>query len=48
MKDNFKNKNGGFIEFIVFVIIVVLIIKYFNPTVGDVLYWIWAQLKSVF
>ena len=48
MLKNIKNKQGGFIEFVVFVVIVILIMKYTHTTVGDIINWITAQLQGVF
>jgi len=48
MPSKLRDKNGGFIKFIVFVIIVILLMKYFDVSIKDMFYWIWAQIQSVF
>jgi len=48
MPSKLRNKNGGFIEFIVFIIVVILLMKYFNVSIGDMFYWVWAQILSIF
>lgn len=36
MKDNLKNTQGGFIQIIIFILVVLLVMKYFNLTISDV------------
>ena len=42
-----KNKQGGFIlKLIIFIVAALLLMKYFNITVADVLNWIKALLSN--
>jgi len=42
-----KNKEGGFIELIVLIIIVLLIMKYYGITVSGVVDWFASFFRSV-
>jgi hypothetical protein len=48
MLSNIKNKQGGFIEFVIFVVVVILIMKYAHITVGDIINWLKVQLQGIF
>ena len=39
MKNNIKNKNGGFIKLIIFIVIALLLMKFFNITFSEIITW---------
>ena len=43
-----RNKQSGFLKLIIFIIVVLFLIKYFNVSVSDVLNWLKALFNSVF
>lgn len=40
MRTNFKNKEGGFLKLILFIVIAIFLINYFNISFGDIIDWI--------
>lgn len=46
--NNLSNKQGGFIETIILIIILLLIMNYFGITITGILDWIWNLITSVF
>lgn len=48
MKNNLKNLQGGFIETIVLIVIILLIMNYFGITITGILNWLWNLIQSVF
>jgi len=47
MKNNIKNKNGGFLQIIIVIIIALLIMKYFGITISVVVDWFLSFFRSV-
>ena len=47
MKNQIKNKEGGFIEIIIIVIIALLIMKYNGMTISGVIVWFKSFFASV-
>ena len=47
MENKTKNKEGGFIELIILIIIALLIMKYFGITISGVVDWFEAFFRSV-
>jgi uncharacterized protein involved in cysteine biosynthesis len=47
MKKEFKNKEGGFLEIIIFIIIALLIFKFFGITISGVWNWFTSFFRSV-
>lgn len=47
MNGNIKNKQSGFLKLIIFIIIALFLIKYFNISVSDVIDWFKALFNSV-
>jgi hypothetical protein len=45
---NKKNKSGGFIKFIILIIIVIFLMSYFNITIGEAIDWIVVTVKNIF
>ncbi len=48
MNNNIKNKQGGFIKLIIFIVVVLFLMKYFEISVVDVLNWVKTLFNSVF
>ena len=48
MNNNIKNKQGGFIKLIIFIVVVLFLMKYFEISVVDVLNWLKTLFNSVF
>ncbi len=48
MKEKINNKEGGFIELIIVIIIALLVMRYFGLTVTGVINWFVTSLRSVF
>jgi len=48
MKNNLKNKQGGFIGIIIMIVIVLLIMKYYGLTLTGLWNWLWNLVQSVF
>ena len=48
MNNNIKNKQGGFIKLIIFIVVVLFLMKYFEISVVDVLNWFKTLFNSVF
>ncbi len=44
MNREIKNRQGGFLQLIILIVVAVLLMKYFNVSVSDVVDW----FKSVF
>lgn len=40
MKNDIKNKEGGFLKLIIFIVIALFLMKYFKVSVSDVIDWI--------
>jgi hypothetical protein len=40
MKNDIKNKEGGFIKLIIFIVIALFLMKYFKISLSDVIDWI--------
>lgn len=40
MKNDIKNKEGGFIKLIIFIVIALFLMKYFKVSLSDVIDWI--------
>jgi len=47
MINNIKNKQGGFLQLIIFIIIVLISMKYFHLTITDIINWVKALFNSV-
>ncbi|MDR3519943.1 MAG: hypothetical protein P4L63_03620 [Candidatus Pacebacteria bacterium] len=47
MENKIKNKEGGFIELIILIIIALLIMKYFGITISGVVNWFESFFRSV-
>jgi hypothetical protein len=47
MTEKIKNKEGGFIELIILIIIVLIIMKYSGITVSEVVNWFMSFFRSV-
>gem|GEM_PF-3202649 len=45
---NIKNKNNGFLQYIIIFIIAICLLAYFHITIRDAFNWFIAALKSVF
>jgi hypothetical protein len=43
-----KNKQGGFLKLIIFIIVVLFLMKYFNISLSDIVNWVKALFSSVF
>ena len=51
MKNQIKNREGGFLQLIIFIVVVLLIMKYFNLTFSGVLAYFhltWADVTNWF
>lgn len=48
MKNQFKNQQGGFIETIILIVIVLLIMNYLGVTITGTIDWIWGLIQGVF
>jgi hypothetical protein len=48
MMNNLKNKQGGFLKLIIFIIIALLIMKYFNISVSDIINWFKTLFSTIF
>ena len=46
--NNIKNKQGGFIQIIIFIIIVILVLSYFHINLSGVVNYIIAAFHNVF
>ena len=46
--NNLKNKQGGFLKLIIFIIIALLIMKYFNISVSDIINWFKTLFSTIF
>ena len=47
MKNKMQNKEGGIIELIVLIIIALLLMKYFDITISDIVNWFESFFRSV-
>jgi len=47
MNHNIKNEQGGFIKLIIFIVIAIFLMKYFEISVSDVVDWVKALFSSV-
>ena len=47
MRNNIENKQGGFLQLIIFIIIVLVCMKYFHLTLTDIINWIKALFNSI-
>ncbi len=48
MKENIKNKKGGFLRLIIFIIVAIFLMSYFNLTVDGVISWFMTMFNNVF
>ena len=48
MISNIKNKEGGFLKLIIFIVLALFLMKYFKISISDVFNWIKGLLNSVF
>ena len=48
MKNQFKNKKGGFLELIILIIAIVFLLSYFHITISVAWDWLVGIFKSVF
>ncbi|MBI2594815.1 MAG: hypothetical protein HYW38_00960 [Candidatus Colwellbacteria bacterium] len=42
-----NTKQGGFLELIIFILVALLIMKYFDITISEVIYWFKSFFASV-
>ncbi len=47
MKGETKNQNGGFLKLIIFIIIALLLLKFFNISISDAVNWFKSFFSSV-
>jgi uncharacterized protein involved in cysteine biosynthesis len=47
MKNELKNKEGGFLQLIIIIIVVLLIMSYFNISISGIFNWLGALFNSV-
>ncbi|MCE9585183.1 hypothetical protein K8Q94_00980 [Candidatus Nomurabacteria bacterium] len=45
--NNFNNKQGGFLQLIVFIVVIVLIMWYFHLTVHGIIAWFVTMIQNV-
>ena len=43
-----NNKRGGFLKLIIFIVIALFLIKYFNISINDIVNWVKTLSNSVF
>ena len=47
MKDCIKNKNGGFLKLIIFIIVAIFLMSYFHLTISGVVNWFVTMFNNV-
>ncbi len=47
LKNKIENKEGGFLQLIIFIVVVVLILWYFHLTLHDIYNWFATMLQNV-
>ena len=47
MDSNIKNKQGGFLKLIIFIVVALFLMKYFKLSISDVVDWVKALFSSV-
>ena len=48
MNNHFNNQKGGFIQIVIFIIIALIILKFLNLTISDVVYYFKTFFADVF
>ena len=48
VKNNIENEQSGFLKLIIFIIIALLLMKYFNISVSDIVNWVESLFNSIF
>lgn len=48
MNNMIRNQQGGFLKLIIFIIIALLLMKYFNISLSDIINWIKVVFNTVF
>lgn len=47
MKNDIKNKQGGFLQLILFIVIVVFLMSYFNLTLSGIWNWFVTMFNNI-
>ena len=45
--NKFKNKQGGFLELIIFIVVAFLLMRYFDLTISEIVNWLKGLWNSV-
>ncbi len=48
MINNHKNKQGGFLQLIIFIVVVIFLLNYFNITISGIINWFVTMFQNVF
>ena len=48
MKNDFKNRQGGFLQIIIAIIVIILVMSYFHITISGIINWFIHLVQSVF
>jgi len=45
--NNIKNKQGGFLKLIIFIIVVIFLMNYFNITISGIVNWFVTMFQNI-
>ena len=45
--NNIKNKQGGFLKLIIFIIVVIFLMDYFNITISGIVNWFVTMFQNI-